>query len=197
MVQLGPDTLEVSGGEDGGTHWLNGKVGDTLEDGGSLSLSGFHIQFHQTSPKQKKYRFELGNGDAMSIETFKDFVRVNIKAKSKEQFQDSVGLLGSFPEGKLVARDGVTELEGDADRFGKEWQVLASEPMLFAEVEGPQHPLECTMPDTTVTKKRRLGESLISEQDAALACARVDEYDRDACVFDVLATNDKEMAGSY
>jgi len=58
------------------------------------------------------------------------------------------------------------------------------------------------MPDATEAIKakkirRRLGEVFITKEEAAQACARVDEADRDACIFDVLATNDKDMAGSY
>lgn len=98
----------------------------------------------------------------------------------------------------MLARDGFTKME-DAVAFGKEWQVLSSEPMLFHEVDGVQHPQECAMPDdmTTKAKRRRLGESVITEDEAALACSRVEEMSRESCIFDVLATNDKDMAGSY
>ena len=82
-----------------------------------------------------------------------------------------------------------------------QWQVRHSEPMLFHEVGGPQYPEDlCEMPDLKAAasrKKRRLGESMLTEEDAAIACSRVAAYDRDACIFDVLATNDKDLAGSY
>ena len=54
------------------------------------------------------------------------------------------------------------------------------------------------MPDATAkTAARRLGEAFISEEDADNACARVAPEDKDACIFDVMATNDKDVAGSY
>ena len=46
-------------------------------------------------------------------------------------------------------------------------------------------------------EKRRLGEGQISDEEARLACARVSPDQRDMCVFDVLSTNDKDIAGSY
>ena len=72
--------------------------------------------------------------------------------------------------------------------------------MLFHSVVDPQHPTKCLMPEDgslASKRRRRLGESLISKDDAAMACAGADEDDRDACIFDVLATNDKDMAGGY
>ena len=108
-------------------------------------------------------------------------------------------MMGRYPDGKLVGRDGKTVIK-DTDTFGQEWQVVPADgPMLFYDAgEGVHHPQTCMMPtDTQETKKRRLGESMITQEDAEEACARVNEEEFDMCVFDVLATNDKDMAGSY
>ena len=100
----------------------------------------------------------------------------------------------------MLARDGATILE-DANDFGQEWQVHGNEPMLFHSLgDGVHYPQVCVMPNTAIgmaEKRRRLGESMITEEDAFIACAHADEENRDACVFDVLATNDKELAGAY
>ena len=83
--------------------------------------------------------------------------------------------------------------------FGQMWQVLPSEPMLFHNVEGPQAPEKCHIPDAADARKRlrrRLKDS-ISEEDARLACSRVDPSDFDVCVFDVMATDDLEVPGAY
>ena len=74
--------------------------------------------------------------------------------------------------------------------------------MLFHTSEGTvQAPQKCAMPTNTKASlrasRRRLGEVLISEEDAELACAKVDKDDRDSCIADILATNDKSMAGAY
>jgi hypothetical protein len=195
VIRIGDDILEVTGGSDGGQHWINGEAGG-LKDGDSFYLSGFSAVFVQVDPVHKTYRIELGNGGAIKIAAYKRFVSVDIHATTQDQFQGTLGLMGSYPEGKRVGRDGKTVFMDDAIAFGKEWQVLASESMLFRNLEGPQHPQECDMPTETKVK-RRLGESRISKQDAELACDRVNSEDFDACVFDVLATNDKGMAGAY
>ena len=46
-------------------------------------------------------------------------------------------------------------------------------------------------------ERRRLGAATMTEEDAAVACSRVNLDDVDACIFDVLATNDTDVAGSY
>ena len=89
----------------------------------------------------------------------------------------------------------VTVIE-DLNEFGQEWQVLSAEPKLFHNLEGPQHPQRCTIP-VSKDMRRRLRESSISQEEAETACARVDESNRDLCVFDVLATNDLGVAGAY
>ena len=100
-----------------------------------------------------------------------------------------------------MARDEITEIK-DADAFGKEWQVLASEPNLFPDAsDSPNRATECVMPSQTAAetrrKRRRLGEAMLDEDIATEACAHVELEMRDACIFDVLATNDKDMAGAY
>ena len=91
-------------------------------------------------------------------------------------------------------------MEDDAIGFGKEWQVGFDEPALFHTIEGVQFPEECAMPDvetSSAKKRRRLGESMISQEDAAVACAHAHADEFDVCIFDVLATNDRELAGAY
>jgi len=97
----------------------------------------------------------------------------------------------------------------DPIAFGQEWQVLEAEPNLFHSLEGPQQPLQqCEMPAMRRLKgKKRLGQpEVFAEQPAGVvithaaaeaACAHVPGEDRDVCIFDVLATNDVEMAGAY
>ena len=101
------------------------------------------------------------------VKPMRNFIRqtrvsVNVKATTTDKFQGSIGLMGSYPEGKKVPRNGVTVME-DVIEFGKEWQVLVSEPMLFRSIEGVQHPQICAMPDkSTKNRKRRLGEAMIT-----------------------------------
>ena len=201
VVQIGEDTLEFTGGKNGDwMYWINGKPGDmdSLEDGSNLhaTLSGFPIKYKNVSAKANRFRVDLGVGNALALENYNKFIRVTVGAHTKDKFVGSLGLMGSFPEGKRIARDGETVVK-KANDFGKEWQVLADEPQLFHTMEGPQSPMGCTMPDVTKRTKRRLGEALITKDEAAVACAHAKEAEKDACIFDVLATNDKDLAGSH
>jgi len=84
----------------------------------------------------------------------------------------------------------------DVNEYGQEWMVRASDVILFHDVEAIQLSPRCAMPDVK-EGRRRLGEAAITEEEAALACARVSDSERDACIFDVMATGDKDMVGSY
>jgi hypothetical protein len=180
-------------------YWLNGVHGNHTENGVLESkVGGYEIMFTDISKKQKRFRFmKLPSGLAVSFETFNDFVRVNVRADNKKHFQGALGLMGAFPDGFKVARDGKTVMT-DTDAYGKEWQVLADEEKLFHNLEGAQAPESCRMPTDAEKQSRRLVEASIDMDDAKLACAHVSNaQDFDACVFDILATNDKDMAGAY
>lgn len=200
VLKIGDETFEVMGGE-GLKYWINGKAGKTnLKNGRTLSkqLAGqYKIKFRWMNANQHTFKVELGNGEHILFKTFKQFVRVQVEAWNVRDFVGSSGLMGSFPVGVHFARDNSTVLD-DPNMMGQEWQVLSNEPKLFHNIAGPQHPQKCTMPTETETgRKRRLGEGGITLEEAQAACARVAPVSRDACVFDVLATNDKDMVGSY
>ena len=161
---------------------------------GDASLGDFHVHFRRVL---SIIRMELGNGDAIRVESYKDFVRVNLKPANPSNWEGSKGLLGSHPAGYLVARDGVSVM-GDTNEFGQEWQVRPYEAKLFHDKDSAEPAIDCVMPDMAAKDtKRRLGESTITMEDTVAACARVGDFHRDSCIFDVLATNDKDMAGSY
>lgn len=89
------------------------------------------------------------------------------------------------------------------NEFGQEWQLLPDAPMLFHEVSGiPQAPYEqCNLPSKKIKaeKKRRLGKARITESPAKVACEKVgvSTKELDSCIYDVMATGDLDMAGSY
>jgi len=194
-LQVGEDTLEVTGGKESFQYLFNGEARNELEVGGVGSFGDFPMNFTKVFAHQSRLHVHLGDDNAISFETYKDFVRVNVRGAAQEQFQGSGGLLGSYPDGQKLARDGSTLLEL-ANDFAQEWQVLSSEPMLFRTAS--EHPLKCALPDQKSTQQsRRLGETTLTAGGAGDACANVPEEDREACVFDVLATNDIGMAGAY
>lgn len=219
VIRIGDDVLEVSGGSADHERnvWSNGvpvvlvqhKENEAQMQKQVFELAGYKVVVRQPTWKQVKVRIELLGGAAVGFEVFKEFVKVVMQEGADKRngntnkFGGSVGLMGSHDtiaeEEELVGRDGKT-LFTDMNAFGQEWQVREEEPMLFQTVEGTQHPLGCVMPEQVAKedKRRRLGASMITLEDAEVACAHAgSEADRDVCIFDVLATNDKDMAGSY
>jgi len=191
VIRIGDESLEVMGGDEN-RHWINKVEGKDLADG----ISGFPIIFNQANSLSREFRIDLMDGSSISIKTFRDFVRVDVEVVTKSiEFEKSFGLMGS-KEGKKVGRDKETVFE-DNIAFGLEWQVLVSEPVLFHDRQGVQHPEQCLLPNVSSKSRRRLREVDITMQDAEIACSRVNEVDRDSCIFDVMATNDKDMVGAY
>ena len=197
VVRIGDQTLELKGSEsgDGPHYWINGIAGnkDVEKDDNirhfetAMEEQGcFKIHYTNFGPKKHKFRIDLNClGDAISMETFNTWIAVNAKAKTPADFAGALGLMGHHPDGALVARDGVTVMN-NTDEFAVEWQVRSEESKLFSSVEGSQHPDACAMPQavSASAKKRRLGESLLTAEEAAIACARVTVEDRDECIFD-------------
>lgn len=93
-------------------------------------------------------------------------------------------MLGDWETGKMIARDGVTEIK-DPEAFALEWQVRNNEPKLFESVRAPQWPAVCLSPKKILGK--RLGDSHMLRA-AEQACSRPGVGDFDNCVFDVMAT---------
>ena len=199
VIRIGEDTLEVAAGDDGsiGEYWINGEAGlETSDSSHSVlqrTISGYPVTYRRPSNKQAEFVVDLGGEDTVTLRTWGKFVRVGMSG-TLSNFHSSRGLMGTI-EGVKLARDNVTVID-DPNEFGQEWQVLASDPKLFHDAEGPQYPQKCTMP-SAVDMRRRLGESTISQEEAEVACSRVNESERDICIFDVMAAGDPDVAGAY
>jgi hypothetical protein len=189
-VRIGDDIIEVMGGADKNSFWLNKAKGEASEP---ISLDGYTVTFDQHSAKSRQFVIDLGNDGKVELKTWNGMVSVTMNGG--ELFHNSYGLMGSYPGGLKMARDTTTVVE-DLDAFGQEWQVKSTDPKLFHNIDGPQHPTKCETP-SSAQMRRRLGESVISKEDAETACSRVSEEDFDLCVFDVMATNNKDSAGAY
>ncbi|KAL3945575.1 MAG: hypothetical protein SGBAC_000315 [Bacillariaceae sp.] len=203
VIRIGNDILEIEGSSlesDAETHyWIN------YESQGELTeFAGFPVKmFTQEGTAVTKNRIEIDldsvyKGQKIVLSTFKEFVKVSFENASEESFGKSVGMLGDFVTGKTLARDGVTVLS-DFTELGHEWQVLPSDKHLFREVSAPQFPERCIDPeDPRGDRRRRLDGSSIGEEEAEAACAGLnDELNRKDCVYDILATQDLDMAGAY
>ena len=188
-IRIGDEVLEVTGRNK--LYYLNGIANAELPN----TISGFKITHKDVGDKQQTFLIHL-NKQMLVVKTWKEFVSVKIEHAKHHDFGSSVGLMGSFGTGMHLARDGKTVIH-DIDEFGREWQVLSSEPKLFQTIQMPQHPQECAMPPQSTVDRRRLGEATITEEAAAKACGHVSPEDFDFCVYDVLATSDISMAGAY
>jgi len=199
-IRIGSETLEVAGMKDGNSHWLNMvEIDQNMWEKNDVTIEGYPVYYQKLNQDQREYFIELGNDETIKIKTWKDMVRVDVLNPKKETFAGSLGLMGSYPTGVLLGRDGKT-LFTDLNKFGQEWQVLSYEPNLFHIVnDGPQHPAQCESP-TKTAMRRNLAESNISRKDAEIACAHVMKTTKeefDLCVFDVMAIGDKTVAGAY
>ena len=99
--------------------------------------------------------------------------------------------LSDFETGKMFARDGTTIID-DPNVFAAEWQIRDDEPMLFNTPRSPQYPETCELP-AVKSESRRLREAIFRVS-AEKACAKWSEETRDACVHDVLASGDLDLA---
>jgi len=198
-IRIGNDILEVQGGDaDVRKHWVNGEYQGELS-----AIGGFPVSYTKPHSKGHSYTIDLGDDHKIEVRTYKEFVRVDFQHPTMYLYGNTVGLLGHYGSGLMLARDGTTVIE-DPIQFGREWQVRPDEPVLFHEVSGPQLPhQQCVMPEELVASekriRRRLGQAEVTESMAERACDRagVAKEDLDACVFDVLAADDIEMAGAY
>lgn len=185
-VKIGQDILEVSGF---GDYLLNGVGTADLP----ATIGGFDIDYEMINKKKHRFDIEYAPGKTIRIKTVKDLVNVQLINATATAFGDSVGLMGKFGSGKLVARDGHTNLDHDYNDFGMEWQVQHDELKLFDDADRfPQSPTMCLMPEPKATS-RRLGEG-ISRADAEQACTHWGPKAMHLCVSDVLAMNDLEAA---
>jgi len=196
-VRIGDDTLEVRGGKEDGL-WMNGEqVVDINNDKEAVVLSNkFPVVIEKLSEKSKEVRINLGGAEAIVIRTWNKMVRVSISHATNENFGTSLGMMGAFSTGAKLGRDGITNIE-DFNIFGQEWQVLPTEANLFHEIgDAVQSPAQCEIPSSS-QMRRRLSEASVTVEEAKIACDGVAPADLDLCMFDIMASNDKNLAGAY
>jgi len=176
--------------------YLNKKRIDNLPN----ALSGYTITMvNSTRWCEKKnctgaiiVNVDLGEDGGIQITSWKGFLYVQVTAEG-DGFLGSTGIMGT------VERDGLYDRNGsplsDEVAYAEEWQVLNTEPKLFASSRYPQHPVPCVRP---VRNSRRIvDEDSESYRAAAIVCSVADVHDRDFCITDVLATGDTDMAMPY
>merc|ERR1711935_58357 len=198
-IKIDSDILEIegsAGADDAEAHyWVNYEFQGDFE-----TFAGFPVTQELPSVYKRKYIIDLGSkypGSSIVIQLYKEFVRVKFVG-DEEVFGNTVGLMGDYKTGELIARDGSTVMT-DFTEFGDEWQVLPREPKLFHEFTHPQFPELCIKPeDPRGESKRRLAESTVSIEQAEAACEPLkDPLSIKDCVYDILATQDLDMVGAF
>lgn len=184
VVKIGDETFEVASF---GEYFLNG-VSSAQMPG---TIAGFQVNHTLASKKVHVFEIQVSADEKIVLKTFKDMVSVKIVDANADRFQGSQGMMGEFGTGKMLGRDGKTIVEDPVD-FAAEWQVHKDEPLLFQTVQAPQHPQECMLP-LPKKESRRLGESIAREA-AKEACAKWDKAMKEACIYDVMATGDLDLA---
>lgn len=188
-IKIGEDVLEVGSW---GEYWING-----VESAGlSTTMMANKYAVDHILDNKKKHRFVITLDEYMKesilINVHKDMVNVNVENATMANFGTSSGLLGSFPDGDKLARNGATIVE-DNNLFGQEWQVRANATQLFLSTNQNQNIAGVCIPPVA-SKGRRLGERIAMEA-AEKACAHhKEEQIKDMCIFDVIAMGDLEVA---
>ena len=136
--------------------------------------------------------------DKIAIHAMGTFLFVDIDASGNE-LNAAGGLLGSFPEGNMLGRDG-SDLGFDRDMYGSNWQVQTDEPKLFFSTpEGhPMAPQVCRLPEVDAHEFLR-SENTELYQTAVEACIAegMEGLDLDDCVFDVVILRNPVMAAAW
>ena len=206
VVRIGDETLEINGGSKDQWLYINGVANEPLEDSKwyVAHVGGLKLRYKQASGNGEAHLY-FGDGkyEKLTMKTYNEFVKVEVAAKNSEYYLGSHGLLGRFPDGLRVGRDGESFIE-DVNAFGQEWQVSSEEPKLFHSYEGEwvvPAGQKCAMPENTLAKQklrqRRLAKGMPMEE-AEKACSHLESAaDRKACVFDVVSTQDVNMASVW
>ena len=202
-IKIGQDTLEV---HSDGRYYINGRsdidlvLSPSAISGHLLTWSSKYLEYGQ-GHKATQFRIDFGHGHGhVAINIFKGLIDVKFEHPTFEDFGSSEGLMGSFDHGLLMGRDGEAEfVRGiNTDEYGAEWQVgVGGDTSLFRDVgEGPQYPEQCKLPEVKSLNERRLRADPQFLNEAEEACDRSAKtgHDRSACLYDVLATGDLDLA---
>jgi len=180
-----------------GSYIVNGVQQADLATSAIRMADSFPISYQPVGDKEHRFEIRFNEQEHLQLNTFKDMVGIKVEGATFASFGTSRGLMGTFGSGNPMARNGTTVFSlDDPNAFAEDWQVRDTDEQLFQAVVGPQYPERCVLPDPSQkeARRRRLGESAVTQDAAEAACADWDN--KDACVYDVMATGDLELAQS-
>ena len=196
-IQIGDRVLTIG---HGGQHAIDG-VPQIVGKTEAMVLDDLH-QYPVESSVSKKgrhvYKIHLSHGphgkEEIDIREFKKWITVTLLHPSAANLGKSQGLLGRFPDGAMLGRDGKT-VHTSYDDFGQDWQVPPDKSLL-----GPGPFLDSSCAPLQALKDRRkrgrrLGESSITRAQAMEVCKHWGNQMED-CINDVQISEDLEMAST-
>jgi len=214
VIKLGDDTMEIRADPNKDEWiWFNGQAPTGVEKGKwqHNKVSDFLVRYKDSdgtrgrgNTREANLYIQGGAKEPLVFKTFKGFLRIDINWQGSDSYYNSVGLLGSHAhEGKRLGRNG--KFIADVNAFGQDWQVIPEvDGSLFHSYAGAVVGKKCTMPpayhegDSLVNSSRRLGVSSVDQAAAEAACSHlVDPEEQKACVFDVVSTQDLNMASTW
>lgn len=163
----------------------------SLSEGAKVTITKYE---QDKNPKYNKaYQVHMGGSSSFILNFYKQFMTIKVIGEARD-FGDSMGLLGDYYTGDMVARDG--RIMNDFQDFAFEWQVNPDDKMIFREARAPQLPFEqCRMPTEARPSRRALRADADFYKKAAAACAHASDVE--LCVDDVMMTKDLGFAQAW
>jgi hypothetical protein len=201
-IRIGDQVLEI---RNKGEHYVNGIV-QTI--GSTESLHGYPVTSSVTKRGRYVYKINLSHIDDQAIgrggggateeivvREYRNWITVSIYHPTFEHFAGSTGLMGSFPHGKWIGRDGVTVHESIID-YGNDWIVQTEHDGNSLFQSPSPFPDKCDLPSKSsmALRGRKLQETIVSKAEAYEACSHWNIDQMEDCVMDVLIADDVEVA---
>ena len=187
-LQIGSDILEFNNDLD--NFLINGEKVAATDN----TVGGFEVHRYRSAISVRLDKTHQSKAKIDFLRRKNGFPYVKIDGGNTSLLEGSLGLLGEWRSGKMLSRDGVTEMDGSTvdgwTAYALEWQVRDTEPVLFTSARFPQFPAVCTPPKKMLGN--RLGDSHMRKA-AEDACEAWKE-DKEECIFDVMASRNIDSA---
>ena len=197
VLELQNNGVVLFGGSQYGDEHLPLHFGPSNDD----KTYTLRLMQHQADEKtgtviRRKYELNLNDDLKIEFKFYLHFMTYHIMGG--DALEDSVGMMGAYPTGDMVSRQGT--IMQDFNAFGFEWQANPNDdPVLFHQDRAPQLPYErCRLPPSGagVARRKLRGNPALSEA-AQEACSQQSGHNLQSCVDDVMLTGDLELANEW
>jgi len=179
VIKIDNDVVEVT---NQGEFFVNGEPGI---EGSSAEIGGYPLHHILQGDKPSVLQVKISDYEWINFEARHDMLFTSVVGG--DSFKGSLGMMGDHATGKMIGRDGETEIE-DPNEFALEWQVRGQS--FFQAAREPIYPAQCL---PAGEKPPRLGESIVRAA-AEAACSLWGAATKEDCIFDVVAMRSMEVA---